>query len=192
MSAFRGIVKPSLYEVAFVVGGGFQQALSDSGLQTNDNREFTVLCEAASFPGESVSTQPNRIYGAVREHAYEKLFSGDLQLTFRMDPAMNLRKFFTNWQKIIHNPETGDFGYYDDYVSEIQIYQYTNEQAASNNFVGTELKNRKPVYGVRLEECFPKTLGPIEVGYEQQNTYMKQTVDFAFRRWLEIPNLGMN
>ena len=188
MANFRGYVKPYLYEVTFS-GKGFQTALDNavpSGMIGPSAKDMTYLCEAASLPGSAVSTQPNRIHGPVRELAYERLFSGDLSLTFRMDAYMTMRKFFQAWHNGISDSETGDFNYYRDYTSDILIYQYPTTQSDGfgdpNSHGGAY-----PIYGVRVVEAYPKSLQAIEVGYEQRDTYMKQTVDFAFRRWEQIP-----
>ena len=192
-SSFTGYVKPSLYEVTFA-GNGFanvfnvwRQAMNWDG---EDLKQLTVMCEIASFPGEALSTQPNRIYGPVREFAYEKLYSGDLSLTFRMDSVMNMRRFFSSWQELIFESDTGDFAYYNDYAGEILIYQYPTKQAESSSGGTTSLPDRRGrIYGARVTGEYPKSIGAVELGYEQRDTYMKQTVEFAFRRWEEIhPN----
>ena len=168
----KGLVRNHTYEI-IIAGPGFEAANADIGL---DARNLTILCENAQFPGSAVGTQPNRIYGPVRELAYEKIFSGDLSLTFRMDKEMRLRELFNAWQKVIHDPETGDFGYYDDYRAEILVYQYPAQGGTENG----------PIYGVRCTDAYPKSIAPLDVAYDQTNSYMRQTVDFAYRTWEEI------
>ena len=175
-AGFRGIVKPHLYEVVFA-GPGWDNVLQVSGTDQQATRELIIHCEAAKFPAGSLGTQPNRVYGPVREFAYERIYSGDLGLTFRMDEEMGLRTLFENWHQIIHDRRSGDWAYYDDYTCDIYVFQYAADQK----------ENKKAIYGVRIEECFPKSLGEVEVGYDQRDTYMKQEIDFAFRRWQEIP-----
>ena len=190
-SNFHGYVKPSLYEVAFM-GRGYQAALGLMEGTPTEVRDILMLCEQARFPGSAVSTQPNRVYGPVRELAYERIYSGDLSLTFRMDKDMLLRTFFSTWQEVITSKITGDFGYYDDYKADCEIYAYPNKQAfsGSNTLFGSIVKGlriKNPIYGLRIKEMYPKSIAEIELGYEQRDTYMKQTVEFAFRSWEEIP-----
>ena len=54
--------------------------------------------------------------------------------------------------------------------------------------VKQEGSTRKPIYGIHIEEAYPKSIGEVSLGYDQTNTYSKQTVDFAFRRWRQIPS----
>jgi len=179
-AGFRGIVKPHLYEVVFA-GPGWNTVLQASNADQSTTRELIIHCEAAKFPAGSLGTQPNRVYGPVREFAYERIYSGDLGLTFRMDEEMGLRTIFENWHNIIHDRQSGDWAYYDDYTCDIYVFQYPAQQSDG------ETRDKKAIYGVRVEECFPKSLGEVEVGYDQRDTYMKQEVEFAFRRWQEIP-----
>ncbi len=185
---FRGIVKPTLYE-AVVLGNGWNAVLDAAGHDQQATRELIIHCENAKFPGAAIGTQPNRVYGPVREFAYERIYSGDIGLTFRMDENMTIRKLFSVWHDLIHNPRTGDFSYYDDYTADILILQYPTKQAESTANGTTSLPDaRKPIYGVHIQEAYPKSIGEIELGYEQRDTYMKQEIEFAFRRWVEIPS----
>ena len=188
-AGFKGIVKPTLYEVA-IRGRGWGNAqrtmskkFGDGGLFEQDGtqllRESVIMCENASFPGAAIGTQPNRIYGPVREFAYERIYSGDIALTFRMDEEMHIRSLLSAWHELINDSTSGDFNYYDDYTADIYVYQYPVKQEGST---------RKPIYGIHIEEAFPKSIGEVTLGYDQRDTYSKQTVDFAFRRWSQIPS----
>tara|TARA_Y100000310_G_scaffold297419_1_gene330418 strand:- start:4703 stop:5347 length:645 start_codon:yes stop_codon:yes gene_type:complete len=153
-----GLVRQHLYEVEIAKWTG--------------KTLIAVNCEIASLPAASLSTNPLRIYGPISEMPYERLYTGDLSLTFRLDKEFLLRKEFIKWQEEIYKSETGDFGYYDNYITTLKIAQLDGE--------GEEL------YKIELEDVYPKTVGPIELGYAQNDTYSKQTVDFAYRKWKEI------
>ena len=71
---------------------------------------------------------------------------------------------------------SGDFGYYNDYRADILVYQYPAQGGTKNG----------PIYGVRCTDAYPKSIAPLEVAYDQTNSYMRQTVDFAYRTWEEI------
>lgn len=183
-AGFKGIVKPTLYEVAIrgTGWGNAQRTMRDVekwGDGTHLYRDSVIMCENASFPGAAIGTQPNRIYGPVREFAYERIYSGDIALTFRMDEQMQIRSLLSAWHELINDTNTGDFNYYDDYTADIYVYQYPVKQEGST---------RKPIYGIHIEEAYPKSIGEVTLGYDQTNTYSKQTVDFAFRRWRQIPS----
>ncbi len=60
----KGLVRNHTFEVTFA-GPGYETALGEVGLNTSQGRNWTILCENASFPGSAVGTQPNRVYGPV-------------------------------------------------------------------------------------------------------------------------------
>jgi len=217
-SNFFGVVKPTLYEVV-IMGSGYQNTInivnSPAGSREMGTKLLTINCEGAVLPGAAFSTQPNRIYGPVTEYPYERLYSGDLSLTFRLDQEMWLRKFFNAWQGLIFKDKqsalrrntrgrmwqrlgmgfanrpsrAGDFEYSDVYTGEIEIYQYPTKQKASDTQIPLlpQENNDKPIYGVRLFGVYPKSIAAIELGYAAVDTYSKQTVEFAYRNWEEIP-----
>ena len=114
-AGFKGIVKPTLYEVA-IRGNGWGNAQRTMRAKFGDDgtqlfRDSVIMCENASFPGAAIGTQPNRIYGPVREFAYERIYSGDIALTFRMDEEMHIRSLLSAWHELINDSTSGDFNY---------------------------------------------------------------------------------
>ncbi|HIJ10601.1 TPA: hypothetical protein HA278_00960 [Candidatus Woesearchaeota archaeon] len=131
-------------------------------------------CEVASMVGTSFSSAPNRIHGPVREMPYEKLYSGDLSLTFRENHSAKIRRFFTKWQDLMYVTDSGNFNYYDDYIGNIEIHQYTDGEDESSR------------YGIRLNEVYPKNIHEATLGYAVNDSYQTQIVDFSFRSWEEV------
>jgi hypothetical protein len=172
------LLRKNRYGISFM-GNGVELALKEMGRESGPLRrrilELLVRnCEVASLVGASFSTAPNRIHGPVREMPYERLYSGDLSLTFREVRSTKVRKFFTSWQNSIYKNTSGNFTYYDDYIGDIEIYQY-DEKGDSN-----------AVYGIRIKEAYPKNIHEMTLGYAENDSYHRQTVDFAFRDWEEI------
>jgi hypothetical protein len=185
MSAYYayGIPKPSRYGISFM-GKGPTLALDrlSQAVYVNTGHFWRLLsmnCEKASFAASTLGTNPHRIHGPVREMPYEKLFSGDLSLSFREDHVLSARQFFSEWQSIIYNNETGDFNYYDDYVGDIEIMQDTSGPTQKNS-------SGMPLYGIRLKEVYPKNIHALELGYASKDSYQTQTVELAFRDWEPI------
>jgi hypothetical protein len=165
------VLKPTRYEIEFS-GPGWQKALGESGLQQNYGQLLSMRCEQVSFPGSNIASQPYKLGGPIREMPYERMYTGDLGVTFRLGSQMEERKFFKKWQDIIVSPETGNLAYYNEYICDINIYQLDEDD------------NR--VYGIRIEECWPKIIEEISLGYDQNDTYQKQAISFAYRRWVEL------
>ena len=85
---------------------------------------------------------------------------------------MDERIFFERWQKLAFNEQTWDIGYYNDYVSQIDIYVLDKQDTKR--------------YGIRLHEAFPKTIGGTDLNQAANNEIIKITVSFAFKYWTNL------
>ena len=124
------------------------------------------------MPGRNLRTQMNgNIYGPPHEMVQGQTFA-EVAATFYMGSDMAERYFFEEWQKVSYNPDTYNINYYKEYVGAIEIYAL-NEQD-------------ERTMGVRLEECFPKTINAVPFSHASNNTINKCSVSFAYRYWRNI------
>jgi len=79
------------------------------------------------------------------------------------------KDFFNAWQDSMIDPNLHDANYYDDYTGEIHL----------NTYDESNLINQ----GIIFEEAFPLMAGAINLGMDQNTTYARLTVTFAYRRW---------
>lgn len=170
-----GILSPARYEIMIaspspIIETRNNDALISMGFSGTDAmKRLSETCEIAMFPGRNISSQPNRIHGQVREMAYESIYSGDLDLTFRVGQDMFERVYFEQWMDSVVNKNNHGISYYDNYVRDIYISQLTKDDSI--------------VYQVVLRECWPKTVNPIELGAADTDEYTKQSVSIAFRKY---------
>ena len=140
----------------------------------NDVKEkLQYLCESVSLPTKGLASTPHDIYGPPREIPYRETFT-EAALSFIVDDAFTVRKFFDEWQTKIINPTTNNSNYYDDYVGTIKIKRLKND--AINFF-------SDPAYHVELVEAYPSLVGEILLGHAQGNEVLRLSVTFKYRRW---------
>ena len=130
----------------------------------------TVLlyCDSVSLPGMSISTQQARTYGEVREMPYERLFE-NVNLTFYIDGSMDSKSLFDTWINSIQDPVSRQFNFYNEYVTDMEIFVHD--------------KDDEEVYRVKLFECYPKSIGSIQMDYGAKDI-MKLQVSMNYRYWL--------
>ena len=129
-------------------------------------RATGLRCENISLPGRNMDSTPDtNIYGPEREIVTGYSF-GDINATFQCSSDMREKKYWETWQRLTYNPKTFDIGYYNDYVGTVDIHTLDEQE------------NRR--YGCRLVEAWPKTIGPQQLAYNDNNTY--QTVFYAAMR----------
>ena len=165
LSEFRskdGIARPARYEV--VIGSPPRLATDNRGA-----RNVSLKCESISFPGRNIDTTTDtNIYGPTREIASGFSF-GDITATFQCGSDMNEKIFFENWQEASFNINSWAMRFYKEYVGEIRI------------FLLDEQDQRR--YGVKLWECFPKTIAEQSLNYATINEQLKLSVTFSYRYW---------
>ena len=183
----EGYARPNRYEVLIYppLAKGTSLAAGLGGLVENNSnmRKIALHCESVTLPGRNLNSFPDEnTYGPVREIVDGVSFADDVSMTFHASGDMKERKFFENWQENAYNDTNWNVGYYWDYIGAVDIYMLDiNEQ-------------RK--FGLRLQECFPKTISQIELNGGEMNTVAKVTVSMNFRYWESLdatskpPSLG--
>ncbi len=98
--------------------------LTENEIPPAIKREDTILnlfCSKVSIPEKSINFVSMRHYGT--HFAYPQSVSyGTISTTFYCDASMKIKKFFDAWQKLIFNDITGNFNYYDEYISDFDVY----------------------------------------------------------------------
>ena len=110
-------------------------------------RDTLLFCDQVQIPGTNFNTSDMRTYGEIRKAPYERLYE-DINMSFYVDKEMKNKIMFDYWLNQIQNPNTRNFNYYDDYVTDIVIEVQ-------------DLKNQSR-YGIKLYEAFPKSIGAIQ------------------------------
>ena len=145
-----------------------------TGMSSATVGKLPYLCESVSIPTKSLAGVPHELYGPPREMAYRETFT-EAVLSFIVDDAFTVRKFFDEWQTKIINPITNNSNYYEDYVGTIKIMRLKNEAKSGAVTDST--------YHVELVEAYPSLVGEILVGHAQGNEILRLSVTFKYRRW---------
>ena len=132
--------------------------------------------ESVTIPGRSIATQERRTFGPQREMPYERLYSGDLDITFVFSSVIaggptQIRTKLEKWMDAVINPESNVINSkYEDYTGNMKIsVDYPD--------------NHSPAWEIEVEEVYPKTISPVQLGYGMNDEYLKQSVSFAFRQY---------
>lgn len=155
----NGLARSNRYAVSFVVPMVFNSEVTKKAL---------MFCDQIQIPGTNFSTTQNRTFGEFRETPYEKLYE-HINVSFYVDRNMQVKQLFDEWTNHIYNPNTRTFNYYDKYVTDTTI----EVQDIAN----------KTNYWVTLHECYPKSVGAIQLDYSNKDV-MKLSVTMAYK-WFE-------
>ena len=174
----EGYAQPNRYEVLI-----FPPAVPASGNQNpskkfisqvrGDAPEISLRCESVTLPGRNLSSTPDsNVHGPLREVVNNVNYADSVSMVFQASSDLRERVFFEKWQYTAFNPDTWNVGYYNDYIGEVDIYLLN--------------KNEERKYGLKLKECFPKSIAQTDLSYAANNEMIKLTIDMNFRYWTTL------
>ena len=168
-SKIGGFAKGNRYNVTFV---GLP-----AGLSTAVNANLSFLCESVSLPTKGIASTAQDIYGPPREIPYRETFT-EAALSFIVDDAFTIKRFFDAWQERIINPETGNVNYWTNFVATINITRLSND--------ATSFTDATDKYKIELREAYPSVVGEVALGHSQGTDILKLSVTFKYRKWMSL------
>lgn len=140
-------------------------------------RDLNLRIVGASFPGKNIrTTTDENIYGPSYEIAQGLTYGEEVTLEFLLKQNHEERLVFNAWQDFIISPTTYNVSYYNDYVSNMRIYQLDEQD---NRTAGIEIRN-----------CFPKTVNAIEYNMDTTSQLIKTSVGMSFKEWVPLQAEG--
>lgn len=123
------------------------------------------------MPGRNLATQERRTFGPQRDMPYERLFSGDMEITFMLTSGGWERNIFERWMDGIIDPLTNRIkGSRNEYLGQIEI-----------DLLGEDGNSIE--YGIVAQEVFPKQIAPVSLSYNSENELVQQQISFSFRNY---------
>ena len=166
-------------ELAFDDSEG--KTAAPGGVVPSINRDMaeqvSLMCTDMVMPARTFNTSPYRIAGAPYKYPTQVQY-GDVTATFIGDKFLRLRRFFELWQSMMYNNQTGMWNFYKEYIGNVDVFQLGQFEALNDRDSAT--------YGVRMREAFPSAIGDITYSSGAQNEYVKITVTFSYRDWLNF------
>ena len=140
--------------------------------------KFQYLCEAVSLPTKGIASNPQKIYGPPREIPYWETFT-EAALSFILDDAFTLKRYFDTWQANIINPITGNVkNYFNDITGTLKISRLSND--------ATSFTDANKTYNIELREAYPSAVGEIALGHTQGGEILRLSVTFKYRKWMTL------
>ena len=164
----------------FAKGNRYNVTFSNlpAGLSTAVNENLQYLCESVSLPTKGIASNAQDIYGPPREIPYRETFT-EAALSFIVDDAFTVKKFFDEWQENIINVETGNVNYWNNFVATINITRLSND--------ATSFADATDKYKIELREAYPSAVGEIALGHTQGGEILRLSVTFKYRKWMTLP-----
>jgi hypothetical protein len=157
----NGYALPSRYEVLISAPGG---------AASQNTRKINLRCESISMPGMNLSsTIDSSMYGVQAEVVDGVSFADTIAMTFQSSGDLEERIFFERWQEQAWDRETWNIKYYKDYTGTVDIYIL-------------DINNNKK-YGIKLYECYPKTIEAVPLDYARATDIIKINISMQYKYW---------
>lgn len=141
------------------------------------NGRFRCRCEATELPGRTIATADDTTsYGPSMKYAYEHTYT-DHTLQIIASEDMEERRIFEAWMdNVVNGPDlygaatskSGLVRYYDDYAyGQVSINQLDEQGITLAKYT--------------LFNAYPVALSPMNLTWEEQNTYQRFTVTMTYR-----------
>jgi hypothetical protein len=100
---------------------------------------------------------------------YEPIYSGEINISMILSADLRERKFFEDWMNFVCSRDNFKFGYYDDYITDLEITVFSKDEIPTHRFF--------------VEEVYPKSIGDLQMGYDKDNDYLRQDITLSFRKY---------
>ena len=189
-TAYQSLAKSSRFAVRIVPSGN-NSLLRRLGY-TAFMRDFTYLCESAEFPGRGfMNADVKGYHGPDFKVPYQTEYQ-ETAMSFICRAESYERQFFDDWMEIINPTSTFDFSYKDDYVCEIEMFQFaeggrrtTTEPGREDTFPSpttNEFTEPLATYAWTFHNAYPVLVNPQPVTWADDN-FQRLAVNFTFTKW---------
>jgi len=160
-----GVAKPNFYKI---------EIFDYAKVATQD---ITFYAKATTTPTFSIKEMQVPYMGRMLKLPLTSRLYEDWTVTFIADENYYNRKFFEKWHSAIND-------HLDNSLNvPLETYILSNIRVLLLNPYSTLSAG---IHGFILEKVFPKEIGPINLGYDQNNTVSEFTVTFAYNNLKEI------
>ena len=143
-------------------------------VQQGNSKRVQAFCDSISMPERTAVSKEIKHNGPKRKFVYDYT-SAPITASFYADKFLRERSYFELWQQCAFSTTTHNYNFYDNYVSDINIFQLG--QFASRQ------ERDDVTYAVKLFDCYPKVISTVDYSHET-NAVQKFTVTFDFRYWV--------
>jgi len=143
-------------------------------VQNANTRRVRAFCKSISMPEREIVSKDVKIFGPARKFAFDTK-SSPIQATFYADKFLRERSYFELWQSCIFSTKSNHFNFYDNYVSDVNIFQLGSYESRNERDDVT--------YAIKLFECYPKLISTVDYASDI-NEITTFSITLEFKYWI--------
>jgi hypothetical protein len=177
----NGLARPNRFIVEFVLPRGVSDfksgmnsnvqsgQISQQNFKFNGDGTVNVFCHTCSLPQRSLLTYTHRQLSSPYRVPYSQQEYDPVSFMFYADSELNTRRFFDIWQTAVVNTAVNTMNYYNEFTTGVTIKVLNDEG--------------EPGYSVVLYECYPISVGMVDLSYSTANQVMSVMVTMSYKQW---------
>ena len=154
---------------SFLAGGGLKSFI-------NDPRDLSLLAISTSLPGRQLVTAEHQTFREQKKYV-QSFIDEDITMEFLVTQDFYIKTIFDNWQKIVFDTDKYAANFKKEYVADVIIQQVDKER-------------NLPLYGVKLINAFPTSIGALSLSNESADTPQRFSVTLSYDRFEVDSALG--
>tara|TARA_R110002096_G_scaffold290206_2_gene484479 strand:+ start:119 stop:691 length:573 start_codon:yes stop_codon:yes gene_type:complete len=127
----------------------------------------SIVVLNCTMPGKQIATNEKVIWGPAYNIPYARVYSGDFEMTVMYEKSFH--QYINSWMNLVMSSPGDRAAYYDNILGSIELRMYDQTRTSSTTYT--------------LQDCFPITIGGIDLDAGSQNTYQTMTVSWSFREY---------
>lgn len=179
-----GYARPNRYCIIFEgLPKALELAKQDNGAYGGiNNKRLSLNCLQATLPDASFVTSDMQVVGPKRAIPTSQSF-GDNSAAFQFNCGTDLYEYtvFRAWQRGIIDPVSRYVAYYDDYAKNCSLTIIPMPNKVYNYEHMLELLRANSLWGVRLTEVYPRSVGMNQLQNTSTNNILVTNISFAYR-----------
>ena len=167
-ASFQGGARPNLFNATIT---GLPEVLER---QRDLENEFQFLCTTGELPGSSMGVIPVSYFGRTVNYAGNRIFAGTMTTTILNEENFALRLAVESWHEKMNSTVTN---IQDEKMNTPESYTSTIVMKQHSRDGENELR------AIRYHRCWPTDIGPIILGWEQNDTIEMFDVTWQYDWW---------
>lgn len=197
-----GVALSSEYEVSFLLSEKVRNYLRNNGVEDqfiSDTAHFRATI--AELPSRQLQVLEDRsLNGGVARRIPTSMVYTEANMSLMLSEDMRERHFIEQWQNYVIGGDQGQNSiphwrnrYYEDFATGTNIdIHIKSPSATESNYKSSWFGLRrsadvtsKTLYTIRLHECFPVTIGQINLDWSNDNPIILP-ITFQYRYWTQL------
>ena len=143
------------------------------------NENLTILCRSAQLPGKTLGTAEHMRHRNIPDGTVD--YGAELEFIYRCDANFMDRMIIEAWQRFVHTADVSTRTVLDE-GKDAQVFRFY-EEYVGECLIHVLRKDGTPSMTYKIKECFPVSLGAIDLDTDTTDSVLEFSFTLNYRHW---------